>query len=277
MKPFEHILILSDLDNTFLGNRSRIVPENITAIERFKSLGGKFAFATGRDPFALLRVCPDADKIANYPCIATNGAYIYDFQKKAILDAHPLEGNELFPIFDEVLARNPNVTLRFSTASHFLTPKLTPLLRENLKNFLDVTEEIALRDIPSDTTLYKAVFHAMPEDLIPLKKDLDTYNLNEYSCYFSCSVLYEVLDREGTKGKRVQTLKHYDPKISYTYGAGDHENDKQLLENADCGCCPENAIASIQSLADVHLCHCDSGAIADLISRIEHSKGGILL
>ena len=277
MKPFEHILILSDLDNTFLGNRSRVVPENVEAIERFKSLGGKFAFATGRDPFALLRVCPAADKISNYPCIATNGAYIYDFQNETILDAHPLNAAELFPIFDEVLARNPNVTLRFSTADKFLTPKLTPLLRENLKDFLNVTEEIALRDIPSDTTLYKAVFHAMPDDLISLKNDLDSYDLSAFSCYFSCSVLYEVLDQEGTKGRRVQTLKHFDPKITYTYGAGDHENDKQLLENADCGCCPENAIDSIQKLANIHLCHCDSGAIADLISRIEHSQGGKLL
>ena len=277
MNSFEHLLILSDLDNTFLGNHSRVVPENVAAIERFKALGGKFAFATGRDPFALLRVVNTAAEIANYPCIVTNGAYIYDFQSEKTIDAHPLNGEKLFPIFDELLMRHPDVTLRFSTADRFLTPKLTPLLKENLKNFLDVTEVVSLRDIPSSETLYKAVFHAAPEHLEALKTDMASYDLDEFSCYFSCSVLYEVLDAEGTKGRRVQTLRRYDPKINYTYGAGDHENDKQLLENSNCACCPENAIDSIQKLADIHLCHCDLGAISDLITRIENSEGGIIL
>ena len=93
MKPFEHLLILSDLDNTFLGKASRIVPENVEAIERFKSLGGKFAFATGRDPFALLRVVPTAAEIANYPCIVTNGAYVYDFQAKNTIRYHQRLGS----------------------------------------------------------------------------------------------------------------------------------------------------------------------------------------
>lgn len=276
MNPFEHILILSDLDNTFLGNNSRIVPENVKAIEEFKKLGGKFAFATGRDPFALLRVVPAAGEIANFPCIVTNGAYSYDFSKNTPLDQHPLNRELLFPIFDEILEKHPDVTLRFSTANRFLTPKLTPVLRKNVEAFLDVTDEIKLQDIPKDTVLYKAVFHAEPALLQALRDDILTYDMSEFSCYFSCSVLYEVLDQEGTKGKRVQNLKKHDPVINYTYGVGDHENDKQLLENADCGCCPANAIQSIQNVARIHLCDCDLGAIADLISRIQNSEGGRL-
>ena len=71
--------------------------------EEFKKLGGKFAFATGRDPFALLRVVPAAGEIANFPCIVTNGAYSYDFSKNTPLDQHPLNRELLFPIFDEIL------------------------------------------------------------------------------------------------------------------------------------------------------------------------------
>lgn len=277
MKPFEHLLILSDLDNTFLGKHSRIVPENVEAIERFKDLGGKFAFATGRDPFALLRVVPDAAKIANFPCIVTNGAYVYDFQTNQPLDEHPLNRERLFEVLEEVLPRHPEVTLRFSTADRFLTPALTDVLKLNLALFLDVTDEIPLSDIPQQETLYKAVFHAEPKYLHALRDDILRYDMSDFACYFSCEVLFEILDREGTKGNRVRMLKKHDASVLYLYGIGDHENDLQLLENADCACCPENAIEFIQKCANVHLCDCDQGAIADLISRMEHSTGGIVL
>lgn len=277
MKPFEHLLILSDLDNTFLGKRSRVVPENLAAIDRFKKLGGKFSFATGRDPFALLRVVKTASEIANYPCIVTNGAYVYDFQRQTPLDEHPLKRDALFPIFADVLERHPDVSLRFSTSDRFLTPRLTPSMRNDLAAFADVTEVVELHNIPSDTVLYKAVFHSDYEHLCALREDLLQYELSDYSCYFSCPVLFEVLDREGTKGNRMQMLKQHDSGIRITFGVGDHENDRQLLENADYACCPENAIESIQSRAQIHLCHCDHGAIADLIERIEHSEGGILI
>lgn len=276
MKPFEHILILSDLDNTFLGKRSRLVPENLEAIRHFQTLGGKFSFATGRDPFALLRVVESAADIANFPCIVTNGAYSYDLQNNVPLDEHPLKREKLFPIFDEILQRHPNVSLRFSTADRFLTPKLTPSLKQDLFTFLDKTEEVALHNIPADTVLYKAVFYAEPQYLPPLRNDILTYDMSDFSCYFSCSVLFEVLDREGTKGRRVASLKQHDPKITYTYGAGDHENDRELLLAADCACSPENAIDTIRAISKIHLCNCDLGAIADLISRIEQSEGGIL-
>ena len=276
MKPFEHLLILSDLDNTFLGKASRIVPENVEAIERFKSLGGKFAFATGRDPFALLRVVPTAAEIANYPCIVTNGAYVYDFQAKKPLDEHPLNREQIIPILSEMLERHPRVHLRFSTADRFLTPRLTSALAEDLKSFHDLTEEVALHNIPRNTVLYKAVFHGENSDLLALRDDILKYDLSAYTCYFSCSVLFEVLDREGTKGRRVDMLRSYDPCLSYTYGVGDHENDLQLLEHANCACSPENAIPLIHEASSVHLCHCDLGAIADLIDRISHSQGGII-
>ncbi len=277
MNSFEHILILSDLDNTFLGARSRVVPENLDAIQRFKANGGKFAFATGRDPHALLRVVDRADEIANFPCIVTNGAYVYDFAKKKPLDEHPLKRELIFPVFDDLLARHPEIALRFSTADRFLTPHLTDGLRHDLRNFLDVTEEIPLHKIPNDVTLYKAVFYGQKPHLDALRDDILQYDLSEFTCYFSCSVLFEVLDREGTKGNRMQMLKRHDPRLSYAYGVGDHENDLQLLENADCACCPANAIDKVLKKADVHLCDCDLGAIADLIEKIEHSEGGMIL
>ena len=48
MNRFSHIIIASDLDGTFLNDRSRPVPRNLAAIRYFTEHGGHFTFATGR-------------------------------------------------------------------------------------------------------------------------------------------------------------------------------------------------------------------------------------
>lgn len=277
MKPFEHILILSDLDNTFLGKRSRIVEENLVAIERFKAQGGKFAFATGRDPYALLRVAPTAAQIANYPCIVTNGAYCYDLAEKKAYDEHPLNTDGLLEIVDKLLQNHPDVSLRFSTDTQFITPRYDHLIEKHLSGFLDLTRQVPLSEIAGNYTLYKAVFCGHNEELLALRDEWLSYQLPGYCSYFSCNVLFEILDLEGTKGQRVDFLRHLCPAITTVYGVGDHENDMQLLQSSDIAACPANAIDSVKRNSHVFLCDHDEGAIADLIHRIEHSSKGEIL
>lgn len=50
---------------------------------------------------------------------------------------------------------------------------------------------------------------------------------------------------------------------------GKYENDLDLLTHADIAACPENSIESVKKISKIQLCHCDDGAIADLIEKIE--------
>ena len=48
MGKFDRILIVSDLDGTFLGSGGRMVERNVEKIKFFNANGGLFTFATGR-------------------------------------------------------------------------------------------------------------------------------------------------------------------------------------------------------------------------------------
>jgi hydroxymethylpyrimidine pyrophosphatase-like HAD family hydrolase len=53
---------------------------------------------------------------------------------------------------------------------------------------------------------------------------------------------------------------------------GDFENDTEMLKAADVAVAPENALDSVKEVADLVLCHCQEGLIADVIERIERGE-----
>lgn len=47
MVDFDNVVIVSDIDGTFLGAGGKLVERNLTAIRAFQRAGGRFTFATG--------------------------------------------------------------------------------------------------------------------------------------------------------------------------------------------------------------------------------------
>ena len=95
----------------------------------------------------------------------------------------------------------------------------------------------------------------------------------------SCPTIYEFNDKSATKGTALVRLKKLlidtgraSEKLK-VYAVGDYENDLDMLRHADVPCCPANAIDAVKKVAKLHVCHCDDGAIADVIvEAIEKSK-----
>ena len=83
MKRYDDYLIVTDLDGTLYKNQYDIPKINIDAVDKFVSLGGKFAVATGRGIEAT-RFITEAINIPN-PIIVNNGHAIYDFNNEKIV------------------------------------------------------------------------------------------------------------------------------------------------------------------------------------------------
>lgn len=83
MKSFNDYLIVTDLDGTLYKRQNDIPKVNIDAINKFVSMGGKFAVATGRGIEAT-RFITEAIDIPN-PIIVNNGHSIYDFNNEKIV------------------------------------------------------------------------------------------------------------------------------------------------------------------------------------------------
>ncbi len=265
------VLILSDLDNTFLGRCSRVVPENIDAIEYFKSRGGRFSFATGRDPFALDVVLPDSGKIANFPSIVANGAYLCDLATRECFSPRPLNKKLFLPVLRAVLDRFPTVGIRISTKDCFLCPNVTTEMSSALSGYDHVTRAVDFDSLPEET-FYKCVFHADAETLSRVRAFVTPLTERDFAISASSVTLFEILDRRATKGKMVFELRKFGGFPLTVYGAGDWENDIELLQASDFACSPENAMDRVKELSQIHLCHHDRGAIADLIAKIEQSR-----
>ena len=66
-----------------------------------------------------------------------------------------------------------------------------------------------------------------------------------------------------------QYIKGLLPHVHTAIGVGDNDNDRILLSHADVAAAPENAVASLKAMAQLHLRPCVDGAISHLIEILD--------
>ena len=269
MGKFDNIIIVSDIDGTFLGKNSRMVPENLEAIEYFKSEGGLFTIATGREIYTLLHRIPSIAEICNAPVIAVNGAYIYDLQKKQIISEVFLPEPECSVIAQAARAACPDVSLRIACGGKHLTDKYYPILQSTMERYPGWIQIVPYEDIPHGRW-HQITWMDEPEALARVREVIQPH-FSECTCSLGGSTLLEVHALKATKGAMLSRLKSLLGKESATLWAiGDYENDYLMLKMADRCAMPSNGIDKLRSLSGiVEVCGHDEGAIAGLIRHIE--------
>ena len=283
MKKFDGILIVSDLDGTFFNGKPETHEKNVRAIERFKSGGGIFTFATGRDHYSLLTVVPDAEKIANAPIIIANGARLYDKDKKEYLYTFTLNMTLFSEFWEIAVEKYPDIGVRFSGEKGIIIPVLNEIMKQD---FNDVAlRNIKFREMPvkelaeSGEDVYKCVIVHTPEILDDVRRIGESFD--KFDKDINRDLFYtksyprglEVVDKKSSKGEMSLRLKEY---VSTKYNMavklfaiGDYDNDISLIESADYGAAPENALDHVKKSAKIRTVSCGDGAVADLIDIIE--------
>ena len=275
MGKFTGILIVSDVDGTFLSKNIESLKKNLVAVEKFKEQGGKFAFATGRDLNALLEVIPEAANIANAPVILANGAQLYDFADEKNIYECPINNRKLLAeIINIVYELYPQGGVRFSCEHNMIIPDFTDILKKDMQAVslpkMRILETTLDELINSDIKIYKCVIVNTPENLENIRKisaDID----KDGELYFSKSYLHglEAVDKNGTKGQAIRWLKNY-INAEKSFAIGDYENDIEMLKAADCSAAPKNALEQVRQAAKIITAGCDEGAVADLIDILNH-------
>ncbi len=272
-KLFENIIIISDLDGTFVDDNSRIVEKNISKIEYFKAHGGRFSFATGRTLNALKGVIPNLDNLCNFPAIMCNGAYIYDFGKKQKSGEKFLHRKYAFEYIKNIISLFPKIGCRIDVGDYFACPVMSEhLSKEKQKSKFLEYRQCCLDEI-KNLNWYKCVFVAENKELVKLKEYTDSHKDDNFVFCFSSPHLFEILSKGATKGDRIKDLKEYahNPNVKI-FAIGDEENDRVMLETADFAACPSNAIEDIKQIPDIiKVCSNNNGAICDLIEDIENN------
>lgn len=276
MKRYEGIMIVSDLDGTFLDAKGRVVPRNVEAIRAFTSQGGLFTFATGRHHDHLPEAVPGVKSLVNMPVIVANGSYLYDFSTERVLAQVFMEVDISRRVLQYARANFPRVGFRVSTPQGYLTDGRT----EYIKKFIDYSKkhrsylvEVAPVESWMQRLWHKIVFLGTCEDLDALCAELkaefgeDTFEYNK-----SSATLFEMQKKGCSKGSMLKVLQQsYEILTGHsikTFGVGDYENDLLLLSAADVAVCPSGSHSAVLRVSDMTLCSNDEGVIADLIERL---------
>ena len=264
-KSMSGILLVSDVDGTLVTDKGVIPERNITAIERFVKKGGCFTLATGRSVVGSLKYA--AQVPINAPIITYNGGGIYDIEQKEMLWNRFLAPSSV-EIIKEVKSLFPDVGIEVYSGGFVYS------INKNEHTKAHVTFG-GLKD-------YERTVENVPENLNKILLCCDSDRLTEVSGHlekidhtgctyvFSGPIYFEVLPEGATKGTTVQVLAEMigiDP--DKIMAIGDYYNDLELIEFSAIGAVPEGAPEDLKRIADVVVCRCEDGAVADFIEYIE--------
>lgn len=273
---FKNILIMSDIDGTFLGRHSRLVERNLLAVERFKAEGGLFTFNTGRTLGNLYTAIPEAGKIANAPASMANGCCFYDLGKREILYDYMMEPESAVSAARHIAASYRDIGIRVSTKEGFLADPRDLIAVENLKKIGSVKSELAPIEEWDGESWYKIVMIGKEDRLEQVRAELRGVFGGKFVYDRSGRHVVELHRADRTKASVIDTYRSIyaeEGRELMIYAVGDYENDIEMLMAADVGVCPENAIDSVRNICDLILSSNDTGVIADLIELLERAAG----
>ena len=261
----EDILVISDVDGTLIG-RNRMIPKrNLEAIARFQRKGGHFAVATGRSVESGAQYY--AEVSPNAPCVILNGTMVYDFTAKKMLWNLPLQLESTKKYIELIQNHFP------STGIEVYSTNGTSILNNNDYTRTHLSRECMESDDPEifdGRPLCKALFADDADVIQNIIAFIDTFEHDEVRFVTSCENYLEMLPFNADKGvalKEVIRLGGFSPKN--VYAIGDYYNDVELLQAAGFAVMPQNSPDELKHYADLIVCDCDHGAVADLVEYIE--------
>jgi Cof subfamily protein (haloacid dehalogenase superfamily) len=264
-----NIFFITDMDGTFLPSSKIPNPVDMAEVNRFKELGGKFAFATGRifqASYSYLDL-----GIANAPCVLANGSHIYDPVKKETLISENLS-NEALKTVDFIYENFPDVSVEINTPNEVIVCRTNFQEQKHIdtvgfKNWrqlhIDELENV------KNLTLTKVLFAGEVEAVNELESYLKSHPFDCGQFVRSSEHFYEILPKGCSKGSAIKKLRGYYPPDTKFVAMGDFYNDVEMLKEADFAVCPSNAEADVKKICD-YICQnsCENGAAAEIIQKI---------
>ena len=271
---FSGLLIMTDLDGTFMGRGTSLVPRNLEAVERFKAQGGLFTFATGRGPSNLFNIIPHPEDIVNAPLSLSNGSCLYDAASRRSLQDYVMEQPVALELVRFLRSAYPELGMRISATDGFVVDPDDEVARHNLRTV--PSEDIML--VPYTDLMpgawYKIVLIGDPERLEQVREACRERYGDDVGFDKSGKRLLEFHRKDRTKATMIDTFREmYDrPDRPLTVCCvGDYENDIEMLRRADISVCPANASDAVKSLCRLCLCSNYDGVIGDLVEYFERN------
>ncbi len=267
-KDLSNWLIASDIDGTINDKARRLVRRNYDAIHRYiDEHGGNFTLASGRSPDSMRKHFKRLD-IADGKAIVINGAGIYDFAKEEMIWSDPLNEHcidmvrksiEKFPFLAFQVISDKEVYLFRPTPSARI---LAVNARYPIKYFYNFDK------IPKKNW-YKVIYTGLPPEMKMVSKFIEGLSNTTENLMFSSPWSYEMVNETTNKGKAVLKLAEMlGVDKENTAAIGDYFNDYEMLRQVGLPACCGQAPKGMKEISKLVTCHCNEGAVADLIEYI---------
>lgn len=265
MGKFDGVLLATDFDDTYYGADNRVPPENLEAVDYFKSQGGTFTISTGR---AHRTFSPYLDLApVNAPVILSNGAQLYDFAAgKMVLETTlpPTVGADL-----ELLAQLvPEVSLEAYHGEEIYIWNPNPWTWFHLNKAGTGADEVPIAAMPHPWG--KAILHQDYPILKKAQAQLLARWGDRYEAIFSNDHMLELTAKGSTKGGMVLELaKRLGIRREHIYCVGDNQNDIPMLAVSAIPFAPANCAQEVKDFGATLLPTCQEGAVAHLIRHLD--------
>ena len=275
-KKLSDFVIISDIDGTILDRQEGIPRRNIVALERFTAAGGRFAVATGRS-LMLSRPVVSALPI-NFPCVFFNGGATYDHNRRAFIDKIPLPGTivehfaniwRVFPDCGVILVGDEYVDIDGITQ------------RKHgwwLKQYQNADRRLRPAKLSEVAGVFLKAFLILPSEQCRQLSEYLRENATDFQgvrFVFSDTTMFEMLPEGSSKGSAIKRLAALTGvERENIVAIGDYYNDLEMLKYAGLSAAPADALDEIKAAADLIVCPCAEGALADLVEYLERQCGG---
>lgn len=275
-KKFENYVIVTDLDGTFLGKKSRIVPRNIERIKYFIENGGNFTIATGRIVSQVADTIPELCDIVTLPMITANGSLLYDVKKGEVMAKFPIPYELLRELSAFVHAYSETAGLRAGSVTYYLATErdmMSPKINRDLSG--ERIRKIAPLEAWRGEEVYKVAVREELDKIEDLRAQIKERFGETFEVTTSSNTLIEIIAKGRTKAVMIGEMTDIcfegkaGPKI---FACGDYDNDIAMLTAADVAVCPSNASESVKAICDLCLCHHDEGLIGALIDEMDKGR-----
>lgn len=251
MKKFEGIVLIVDFDGT-LASRGIVSQENCDAIRYFQENGGLFTIASGRNPGWVSKW--KEYLVPNTLVSLVNGAVLCTPDEKELV-FEAFSGDELIEMNPRILEACPFLDCadhNFKTGYYHQKPGEA------------IPEELL------KTPIYKSIYKTPSEYSDEYTARIKEIAGDDFIVMRSWINGIEV-QRKGTgKGDSVRRYKEIlGDRAKLVVGAGNYENDIDLIVEADIGYAVGDALESVKEAADRVTVNHDQHAIAAIIADLE--------
>ena len=261
-------LIASDIDGTINNKARKLVKRNYDAIHRYiDECGGHFTLASGRSPDSMRKHYKRLD-IADGKAIVINGAGIYDFAKEEMVWSDPLN-EHCIDIVRKTVKKFPFLAFQVVSDKVVYLFRPTPSAR-----ILAVNAQYPIKyfynfeKIPKENW-YKVIFTGLPPEMKMVAKFVESLSSTTENLMFSSAWSYEMVNETTNKGKAVLKLAQMlGVEKDHTAAIGDYFNDYEMLKQVGLPACCGHAPKGMKDISRLVTCHCNNGAVADLIEYI---------